>query len=216
MKQSELSKKVGACLKHEGKMLGWKTRAYSAFRVEGDMFFSLLVSGHAKEKVLYRRLSCKPMAFDAELWRILGMTANLQAPLGLRADGAYTLFGIALYEGSIAVPVWSEEGLVNSTRQCLLEAAACINSNHHLRSVDAFMELGETFNLDILKRVPNTAWNFWAERLIRHLLKGEMAQAMSIAEARIAAGDSGRFVIGGQTFYQLAQRQLKGFTASVE
>ena len=105
---------------------------------------------------------------------------------------------------------------MNSTRQCLLEAAACIESNHHLRSVDAFMELGEAFNVDILKRVPNTAWNFWTERLIRHFLNGEMDQATSIAEARIAAGDSGRFVIGGQSFYQLAQRQLKDHTASVE
>jgi hypothetical protein len=215
MKQSELSKKVGACIRHEGKALGWKTRAYNAFRIEGDMFFSLLISGHAKEKVLYRRLLCKPMAFDAQLWRILGMTGNLQEPLGLRADGAYTLFGIALYEDSIEVPQWSDEGVTNATRQCLLEAEACIESNHHLRSIDAFMELGEAFNTDILERVPNTAWNFWAERLICHVLKGEMEQARSIAEARIAAGDSGRFVIGGQTFYQLAQRQLKGHTASV-
>jgi len=180
------------------------------------MFFSLLISGDAKEKVLYRRLSCKPMAFDAELWRILGTTANLQEPLGLRADGAYTLFGIALYEGSIEIPEWSDEGLVNSVRQCLLEADARIKSNQHLRSVDAFMELGEAFNVDIVKRVPNTAWNFWKERLICYFLKGELDQAMSIAKARIAAGDSGRFVIGGQTFYQLAHQLLKGHTASVE
>jgi hypothetical protein len=155
------------------------------------------------------------MAFDAQLWRILGMTANLQAPLGLRADGAYTLFGIALHEGSIAVPEWNDEGVVSSTRQCLAEAEACIDSNQHLRSVDAFMDLGETFNVDIQRRVPNTAWNFWTERLIRHFLKGETDQALAIAEARIAVDDSGRFVIGGQTFYQLAQQQLMGHTASV-
>lgn len=216
MKQSELSKLVGACLKHEGKALGWKTRAYSAFRVESDMFFSLSVSGHAKEKVLYRRLSCKPMAFDAELWKILGMTDNLQAPLGLRADGAYTLFGIALYEGSVAIPEGGQEEMVNSIHQLLMEAEACIKSNQHLRSVDAFMELGEAFNVDILKRVPNTAWNFWTERLIYNVLKGEVDQARAIAAARVAAGDSGRFVVGEQTFYQLAQRLLNGQTAPVE
>lgn len=210
MKQSELNKMVGACLRREGKTLGWKTKAHNAFRVEGDMFFSLLISGDAKEKTLYRRLSCKPMAFDAELWKILGMTANLQEPLGLRADGAYTLFGIALYEGSTEVAEWNDEGLLNSTRQCLLEANASIESNQHLRTIDAFMKMGEAFNLEILKRVPNTAWNFWKERMICHRLKGEMKQATAIAEARISAGDSGRFVIGGQTFYQLAQRLAQG------
>lgn len=215
MKRSELRKKVSTCLKHEGKVLGWKTKAYSAFRVEGDIFFTLLVSGDAKEKVLYRRLSCKPMSFDDQLRRILGVSSNSHEPLGLRSDGAYTLFGIALYEDTISVFEWSDEEVVNSTRQCLLDAAACIESNHHLRSVDAFMELGEAFNVDILKRVPNTAWNFWIERLIYHLLKGEKDQATLVAEARIAAGDSGRFVIGGQTFYQLAQRHLKGLTASI-
>lgn len=209
MKQSELDKNVNARLKVDGKTLGWKTRAYSAFRVEGDMFFSLSVSGHAKEKALYRRLSCKPLAFDAELWKILGMTANLQAPLGLRADGAYTLFGVALDEGSIAVPEWSDESLASVVQQSLVEAYACIESNHDLRNVEAFMKLGEAFNVDILKRVPNTAWTFWTERLINLLLKGEIDQAKSIAEACIAAGDSGRFVIGGQTFYQLAQQHLK-------
>ena len=143
------------------------------------------------------------------------MSANLQAPLGLRADGAYTLFGIALYEGSVDVPEWSEKGLANAVRECLAEAGASIKSNHHRRSVDAFMELGEAFNADILERVPNTAWNFWTERLIRHFLNGERDQALSIAEARIAAGDSGRFVIGGHSFYQLAQRELKGHAAPV-
>ncbi|MBJ2156863.1 hypothetical protein [Variovorax sp. IB41] len=215
MKQSELDKKINAYLKQEGKALGWKTKGSSAFRVEGKMFFSLLVSGSAKEDVLYRRLSCKPMAFDLELWRILGMTANLQAPLGLRTDGAYTLYGVSLNEGSIATPKWSEEGLLNASRGCLVEAEACIKSNHHLRSDDAFMELGEAFNLCILKSVPNTAWNFWKERLIHHVLKGERDQAMSIAEDRIAARDSGGFIVGGQTFYQLSQRQLKGHAASV-
>ena len=103
------------------------------------MFFSLLISGDAKEKTLYRRLSCKPMAFDAELWKILGMTSNLQEPLGFRADGAYTLVGIALYEGSIGVAEWNDEGLLNSTSQCLLEATASVESNQQLRTVDAFM-----------------------------------------------------------------------------
>ncbi|PIF77520.1 hypothetical protein CLU95_4695 [Variovorax sp. 54] len=179
------------------------------------MFFSLLVSGNAKENVLYRRLSCKPMAFDPQLWRILGMTENLQAPLGLRAGGAYTLYGVPLYEGSIATSEWSEDGLLNASRGCLVEAEACIKSNHHLRSDDAFMELGEAFNLSIQKSVPNTAWNFWKERLIHRVLKGERNQAMSIAETRIAARDSGGFIIGGQTFYQLSQRQLKSHTASI-
>jgi hypothetical protein len=214
MKQSELNKMVSACLKREGKTLGWKTKAHNAFRVEGEMFFSLLISGDAKEKTLYRRLSCKPMAFDAELWKILGMTSNLQEPLGFRADGAYTLFGIALYEGSIGVAEWNDEGLLNSTSQCLLEATASVETNQQLRTVDAFMKMGEAFNVDILKRVPNTAWNFWQERLICHRLKGEMEQATSIAEARISAGDSGRFVIGGQTFYQLVQRLPQGHNVS--
>ena len=138
------------------------------------------------------------------------MTANLQAPLGLRADGAFTLFGIPLYEGSIAVSEWSEEALASAVRECIVEAGACISSREHLRDVDAFMELGEAFDMDIQERVPNTAWSFWIERLISHTLKGELAQAASVAEARIAAKDSGRFVVGGQTFYQLALRQLQG------
>lgn len=85
---------------------------------------------------------------------------------------AYTPFGIALYEGSVAVPEWSDEELVNSTRQCLLEAKACIDSNHPLRSINAFMELVAAFNVDIQKRVPDTAWNFWTERMTCHFVQG--------------------------------------------
>ncbi|MBN3722600.1 hypothetical protein [Burkholderia sp. Ac-20379] len=207
MKHSELTKKLNAALKEEGKSCGWKTKAHHAFRVEGEMFLALLIYGDAKKNRIFHRLTCKPMAFDLQLWRILGMTGNSQAPLSLRADGAYTLHGISLHEGATSVSDWNDEALTRGVRDCLAEAQACIDMDNRPRSVDAFMTLGEAFNSDLLQRVPNTAWNFWKERLICHLLNDEPGQAASIAEARIAAGDSGGFVVDGQTFYQ---RALKG------
>lgn len=115
---------------------------------------------------------------------------------------AYTLFGIALDEGSVAVPEWSDEELVNSTRQCLFEAKACIDSNHPLRSINAFMELGAAFNVDIQKRVPDTAWNFWTERMT--LPFSPTRNGRGNVDCRSSHCCRRFFVIGGQTLYQLA------------
>ena len=57
MTQAELDKKLGAALKREATARGWATKSGRAFKVEGEMFFSVVFLASRKERECYWSLS---------------------------------------------------------------------------------------------------------------------------------------------------------------
>ena len=205
MTQAELDKKLGAALKREATARGWATKSGRAFKVEGEMFFSVVFLASRKERECYWSLKCKPLAFDDLLWRILGMPANLKEPTSLRATGAFTLNGIELHSHRVQGIELDDASLDNLCR-AMMEEVVAHATDASVHTVDEYLQLAEGAYLRILEKSPKAAWNIWKERLLRHVLREEFDDALRIAEHRDAAGDTGGLINNGQSFYKHAKK----------
>jgi hypothetical protein len=205
MKQSELDKLVNSLLKYEAKEIGWKSIGGQVYWLSDYLFFSLLVSTVARDKSMYYRLNFKWFSLDDRLWEILGMPENKKAPVSLRANGAFTIYGQEILSGIISECEWSESWIVASIKEIFSSAGSTASQiSNKIVDIDKYLEFLEKAHAELMIRSPMAALNVWKEALLVALEKGDVAAAARIAEARIAAKDSGSFSSHGKTFYECA------------
>lgn len=203
MKQVELDRMVRAELKIEACNRGWKTISNQAYWKINELFFQLLVSTSAREQVFQYFLRVKWSRLDDQLWKVLGMMSNASEPMSLRANGAYTLFGHDVLSDRVTDCEWTTEWL----RQNLNPAASLAQKKaaeiaNSINTIDDYLAFIELDYQALLERRPDTTYNTWKEQVLAALEKGDVHSAKDIASARVAANDSGGFVVGRHSFYQ--------------
>jgi hypothetical protein len=202
-----LDKLLGATLRTLSGKRAWKCIGRTLYREAGPLFFVLVVATGARERVLHWSLRVKWTEMDAELWRVLGMHSNLDEPISLHANGAFTLTGHELAWSRIEECTWTPEGVRQLLEAVLTGAEGpAAEVAARIRSIEEFMDFAAEWHADLLVRAPGAVVNLWKERVLFHLLRGERETALQIAEERATAGDSGGFTVGGSTFFEKAKR----------
>lgn len=96
--KKELSQLLNNSIKAEKKTEGLHSRGQFLFKREGEYFLTIIVllSGRMNEKIKVVG-SIKPYAFDDIFWKVFNMPDNCNAPMGLRANGAFKFNGLVVF-----------------------------------------------------------------------------------------------------------------------
>lgn len=96
--RKELDKHIKLAVKGIMKEYGYRMRGSVLYKKSGDYFISiLLVSSGINNNLITARGSVKPYFFDDIFWEVFQMSENLNEPLGLRANGAFVVKGLQVY-----------------------------------------------------------------------------------------------------------------------
>jgi hypothetical protein len=214
MKQVEFEKILNTALKREVNLLDWKFSRGFAFKKQGDLFFTVLITGQPKNKTLICSLQFKHYNLDDVFWEIVKLPENKKQPISFRACGAWVVPSMQIFEEKITLSDCNEDainGAVGNILRLFDQSSSEIAST--IFSHQTYLKTLEKTHLQHLKHYPNTARTIWMEQLLIHLLESRFVAAMNIASARIVANDSGGFYFEGKSFFQLAEEYIQRLSA---
>lgn len=118
--RKELDKNIKRVLKNIVKGYGYKTRGNVLYKKYKDYFISILISSTGQNNNLINiRGNIKPYFMDDIFWDIFKMEDNIKAPMGLRADGAFTVRSLQIFNENREVADYQE--VENYVKELLLE-----------------------------------------------------------------------------------------------
>jgi len=102
-KIKELDKALMKIVRQHMKPYGFKTKSNCIWVVQNNFFFYMvLFMGRSDdEHQLNVKIYAKPMYVDDLLWELLNMSSNKNEPLSLRANGAFTVFGVPVVDDDL-------------------------------------------------------------------------------------------------------------------
>lgn len=141
LKRKELDKYISDAVKERLKKYGYKRRNINLFKKQGDYFVTIFIFATGMDN---NRIQVwgevKPYIFDDIFWKVFQMEENLEQPLGLRANGAFTVRSLKMYEQSQEVQSYDEveeyvEEMLQNCNEAIMELLNRIGSDFH-----AFLE----------------------------------------------------------------------------
>lgn len=96
--RKELDKHINAFIKDMAKEYGYKMRGGVLYKKSGEYFVSILIVATGVNNNLINAIGrVKPYFIDDTFWEVFQMPENIKAPVGLRANGAFTVQGLHVY-----------------------------------------------------------------------------------------------------------------------
>lgn len=145
----EIEKHIKEASREERKKYGYKTRAGILFKKYNEYFVSIYMYATGMEN---NKLVCygeiKPYYSDDVFWEVFKMPENSNEPMGLRANGAFSLWSFVLLEKEYIITDYSEVAphVVETIEK--YDKQLC-------EAVDGFGENPKNF-IDYVNRVENT------------------------------------------------------------
>jgi len=128
--RKELNKHIKVATKDMVKKYGYKTRGYVLYKKSGDYFISIiLVATGVNNNLINASGNVKPYFLDDIFWEVFQMSENLKEPIGLRANGAFTIKGLQVYDQHREIDNYDDvEGYVAELlKECDSEIEAVVN-----------------------------------------------------------------------------------------
>jgi hypothetical protein len=190
-KKSELNKKIKDSLKSELKRFALKSRGIVYFKRSGDYFITIMmaISGMKQEKIITTG-AIKPYLIDDLFWNVFQMPDNCNEPIGLRANGAFKVDGLNIFQKNIEYETIENIGLIS--KDMLSDCMAMLeNKISEFASYEDFLNFSKTADTD----------GYYDYNLVKMLLlinDKQYQQAGALAEELILKGDKGRFKNNGK------------------
>ena len=130
-KLKELKTELPKIIKEIAKEKKLKKKDYMLFSKKGELFFDCLIFlsvNDADECICSTRETLKPMWLDDLLWELLDMKDNINAPISLRAEGAFSISGALLYDNKTILVDWSKEELQSIVEKYIIHFCDSITS----------------------------------------------------------------------------------------
>src|SRR5262249_22824277 len=166
MKQADLNKLLNAILKQSAKAHGWKCSRGFVFKATEMLFFSIIIHGQVKQRLLSYLLCYKLLAFDDLFWKIVKLEENLKQPLSFRASGAWTVPMTTVSEGRLTMPGWDAESLQVAVNEiiarCKIDAEKV---SKEIQGLDDNLRVIERSYKRLNDKYANADTNIWRERL---------------------------------------------------
>ena len=210
MKQSELDKQLKLVAKTQAKERSWKSVAGVPYWQSGPLFFVLVLSASVKQRSFFASLRFKWLALDSMLWRVLGMEGNEKKPFSLHANGAFALMGTELLSCHEKVCAWESGALEAETYRVMQLAHDCASETaNSVSTLDGYLGFIKAKHAALMERHPRAVVTTWPEQLLAAMVADDAQLAKDIAQARIAARDSGGYMSRGLSLYQRALALLE-------
>lgn len=108
-----LKKALPEIIRQEIKKYNIKKRDFMIWKQKDELFFDALIHISEKDGNCYCsiRETMKPLWVDDILWDVLAMSENKKESMSLRCIGAFTVFGVELYNVCDLVKNWKQDEL---------------------------------------------------------------------------------------------------------
>lgn len=213
MRQPEVNKLVNSMIKVHGKKQNWKFSSGFLFIKKGLLFFVLTIVPNAKNRKISFSLNYKLFDFDEVFWNVVDLKENINKPLSFHASGVWTAPTMSIDDGTIEIHDWNDESVLNDKIIQIIERANYLSTQlaEKITDIDQNLENIESLYRNILEKYPNTSIDTFKEQIMTAILKQDYLTAQSISESRMLVKETGGFIAGQQSFYEMAVHYLKDF-----
>lgn len=175
------------------------------------LFFVVLINPYAKNHKISYSLNYKLYEIDKVFWEILDLKENNNLPLSFHALGAWTAPTMQINEGIIEISNWNDDQVLdhllskvlNEMNDISLEVSKTINN------IEKNLEFIEELYNEHLIKYPQSRRNIFKEQVMTAILKHDYITAQRISENRINERDTGGFMNGNKSFYEMTIDFLK-------
>lgn len=194
--RKELDKNIKIAIKGEVKKYGYKTRGNVLYKKSDGYFISILLAATGiNNNLINVRGTVKPYFFDDIFWTVFQMQENLKQPMGLRADGAFSVRGLQIYNQYKEVEDYNDvEGYVETLlEKCDAEIMKVIN------------EVGDDFRkfIDYSKDVEDPGlYEYILSEMLLEIKEGNYLEARNLAINELKNHRHGDFKNQGKYIYE--------------
>ena len=197
LNRSDMNKIVKDSIREDAKYYRLKSRGIVLYKREDDYFLSIIicVSGKNQEKIQITGY-IKPFVIDDIFWKVFHMPENSKEPIGLRANGAFKVDPLEVFEKN--VEYGSIDEIENISRELLRECHEKISSV--LKELDSLSEF-----LSYAKEKTDEKLGLFDYNLVDMLLlinDGKYQEAKMIADEQILKKEYCRFKNEGKFIYE--------------
>ncbi|MDR2977100.1 MAG: hypothetical protein LBV19_07345 [Streptococcaceae bacterium] len=180
----KLDNDILLAVKEAAKSSGYRKRAGIFYKVANDYFVQIMIyiTGMQKDKVIVRG-TVKPFVADDVLWDVLQMPSNHSEPISLRANGAWTIWGLPVFEETTSYE--NSENISSIAQDFFIkcnEAVMAIVEN--FRELSDFINYSESYGKWV---------DFDSNRELLLINAGDYQAAKEIAQEQIRNHVHGRF-----------------------
>lgn len=188
----QLKKELKKVQRNAAKKLQLKSRDWAYFNKVGDYLVSYMININFPDNKFRVIVSpyIKPYIIDDIFWEVFDMASNSQAPMSLRAVGAFTVDKFSLPD-KIATEDWAMEDLdLEKVESKILEV---LSETHEevLKLIDGFLNF-EDFYAYAVENSPNPARHDLMGMLLM-IHREQYVEALQTAEGLIAKRQLGKF-----------------------
>lgn len=188
----QLEKELKQAVRNAAKRLKFKSRSKNVFDKVGDYFVHYMIDINFPDNKfrLIIRPYIKPYIIDDIFWEVFDMASNSQAPMSLRAVGAFTVDTFSL-PTKIAEENWTTEDL--NLEKVETKVFEVLSETHEevLKLISSFSDF-EDFYTYVVENAPIPAhYDLLGMLLMIH--REQYQEALQMAEGLIAKRDFGDF-----------------------
>ena len=188
----QLKKELKKVQRNAAKKLQLKSRDWAYFNKVGDYLVSYMIDINFPDNKfrLIIRPYIKPYIIDDIFWEVFDMASNSQAPMSLRAVGAFTVDTFTL-PTKIAEEDWTMEDL--DLEKVETKVFEVLSETHEevLKLISSFSDF-EDFYTYVVENAPNPARHDLMGMLLM-IHRKQYAEALQTAEGLIAKRQLGKF-----------------------
>lgn len=194
--RKEIEKYINEAQKVERKKYGYKKRGHIIFKKYKEYFVSIraYATGFNNDELIVFG-EVKPYYFDDVFWEVFKMPENSNEPMGLRANGAFSLWSFKLIEQEKTIKDYAEVSPYVIEKIAEYDKKLC-------EAVDEFGEDSKSF-IDYVDTVDNTGMYDKALGKMLYYIKNEQYdKARELAIYEISQNRYGSFVNEGKYIYE--------------
>ena len=188
----QLEKELKQAVRNAAKRLKFKSRSKNVFDKVGDYFVHYMININFPDNKFRVFVSpyIKPYIIDDIFWEVFDMASNSQAPMSLRAIGAFTVDKFSLPD-KMATEDWAMEDL--DLEKVETKVFEVLSETHEevLKLIDGFLTF-EDFYAYAVENSPNPARHDLMGMLLM-IHREQYQEALQMAEDLIAKHKLGKF-----------------------
>lgn len=194
--RKEIEKYINEVQKVERKKYGYQKRGHIIFKKYKDFFVSIesYATGMNHDE-LDIFAAIKPYYFDDVFWEVFKMSENSNEPMGLRANGAFSIWSFELFKGKKVIKDYAEVSPYVIEKIAEYDKKLC-------EAVDKFGGDSKSF-IDYMDTIDNTGMYDKALGKMLYYIKNEQYdKARELATYEIGQNRYGSFVNESKHIYE--------------
>lgn len=194
--RKEIDRYINEVLKVERKKYGCRKRENIIFKKYKDYFVSIRTSAtglNNDEVVVYGEI--KPYYFDDVFWEVFKMPENSNEPMGLRANGAFSIWSFKLFEDRKTIKDYAEVTPYVIDKISEYDKKLC-------EAVDGFGNDSKNF-IDYVETIENTGmYDKALGKMLYNIKEKQYDKARELASYEISQNRYGSFGNEGKYIYE--------------